>query len=140
MADGPDPILCMTADSCHHPMFRFATAVLVALMALALLGFHFRRQLIERYVLWRNNRRWYHGFEADLENGLSSSNFDVSANIRAQDPRTLDENAKLAIKTLMEEQQLSFDDARLQYFHQRMAENGVDADGVPTDPRTVTLS
>lgn len=124
----------------YYPMFRSATLAFIATVALALLGFHFRRQLIEHYVRWRNNRRWYHGFEADLEDGLTSSNFDVSANIRAQDPRTLDENAKAQIKKMINERNLTFDEARLQYFQERMAENGVDADGVPTDPRTVTLS
>lgn len=121
-------------------MIHFATLAFVVIVALFLLGFHFRRQLKERYVRWRNNRRWYHGFESDLENGFSSSNFDVSANIREHDPRTLDENAKLHIKKLMDENGLSFDDARLEYFQQRMKDNGVDAQGVPTDPRTVTLS
>lgn len=75
-----------------------------------------------------------------MENGLTSDNFDIEANIRAQDPRSLDENAREEIQALMEAQQLSFDEARLKYFRNKMAENGVGSDGVPTDPRTVTLS
>lgn len=112
----------------------------IFILAILAVAFYFRRPLIDRYSSWRNSRSWRRGFQADLENGLTSDNFDIEANIRAQDPRSLDENAREEIQALMEAQQLSFDEARLKYFRNKMAENGVGSDGVPTDPRTVTLS
>ncbi|KAF5208867.1 hypothetical protein E0198_004767 [Clavispora lusitaniae] len=112
----------------------------IFILAILAVAFYFRRPLIDRYSNWRNSHSWRRGFQADLENGLTSDNFDIEANIRAQDPRSLDENAREEIQALMEAQQLSFDEARLKYFRNKMAENGVGSDGVPTDPRTVTLS
>lgn len=100
--------------------------------------------LAERFEVWRNNRRWnrlsHSGFEGDLESGLSSNNFDITENISNHDPRTLDEAAKEEIRQLMLRHNLTFDDARLRYLREKMLANGVGADGVPTDPKTVTFS
>lgn len=118
-----------------------------ALLVVALLvAFHFRVKLIERFEHWRNSRRWVQlqtdedGFRRDLEDGFSSGNFDVTDNIRSGDTRTLDHAAKKAIRAAMEKDNLSFDAARLQYFQGKMRDNGIDSEGVPTDPRTVTFS
>lgn len=124
----------------HGTVFSKMLLLSIFILVILAVAFYFRRPLIDRYSSWRNSRSWRRGFQADLENGLTSDNFDIEANIRAQDPRSLDENAREEIQALMEAQQLSFDEARLKYFRNKMAENGVGSDGVPTDPRTVTLS
>lgn len=121
----------------HHMLLILVIVVLV-------LAFHFRRKLAERFEVWRNNRRWsrlaHSGFEGDLENGFSSNNFDITDNIANHDPRTLDEAAKEEIRQLMLRHNLTFDDARLRYLREKMLANGVGADGVPIDPKTVTFS
>lgn len=140
MADDNKP-----ADSPTYPIRVKSHHLALALVIVgALLVFHFRRKLAERFEVWRNNRRWSRlavngGFESDLENGFSSANFDINENIRNHDPRTLDEAAKDEIRRLMLQHNLSFDDARVRYLRERFEANNVDASGMPLDPKTVTF-
>lgn len=126
------------------PEVKSHHVLLFVVIVLLVLAFHFRRKLAERFETWRNKRRWNRlattGFEGDLENGFSSNNFDITDNIAKNDPRTLDEAAKEEIRSLMQRHNLTFDEARLRYLREKMRANGVDANGVPTDPRTVTFS
>lgn len=134
MSDNETPTPNLPVKSHHVLLFVVIVAVLLA--------FHFRRQLAERFEVWRNRRRWNSlasGFENDLEAGFSSGNFDIAENIRNHDPRTLDEEAKEHIRNLMLEHNLTFDDARLRYLKEKMRDNGVDENGMPLDPRTVTF-
>jgi len=67
---------------------------------------------------------------SDYEAGLSSANFDLLAhNIGTSgnsDTRAgLDGNAKQAIMRIMDERQISFDDARLIYTRAKMAESDI---------------
>lgn len=135
--DNPDSSKSPNLVKLHH-------IVLVLVIVSALLVFHFRRKLAERFEVWRNNRRWTRlasvsGFENDLENGFSSSNFDIGENIRNFDNRTLDETAKEEIRQLMQKHNLSFDDARLRYLRDKFQANNVDSTGMPMDPKTVTF-
>lgn len=118
--------------------------LLIVVILTAVLIFHFRRNLAERFEVWRNRRRWSRlsqpgGFESDLENGFTSNNFDINENIRNHDLRTLDEAAKEEIRRLMLEHNLTFDDARLRYLRDKMEANGVDVNGMPLDPKIVTF-
>ncbi|KAK4457442.1 hypothetical protein QBC42DRAFT_279141 [Cladorrhinum samala] len=80
-------------------------------------------------------------FADDLEAGLSSSNFDLSQNIDANDSRSgLDGAAKREILLIMKKRRMQFDDARKVYMEQKFAANGIGADGRPRDPKFVSFS
>ncbi|SSD58554.1 related to UPF0357 protein YCL012C [Saccharomycodes ludwigii] len=78
-------------------------------------------------------------FVDDLENGLSSANFDIISHNSSDNRRGLDEVNKLEIKRLMEEKNISFDEARLLYMNNRMSENSISDNGIPIDPKVVTF-
>lgn len=75
-----------------------------------------------------------------MEHGLTSDSFDIGANVRSGDLRALDDAAKAEIRAMMLRRNMSFDEARLEYFRGKMKDNGIGSNGVPTDPRTVTFS
>lgn len=81
-------------------------------------------------------------FTEDLEAGLSSDTFNISQNITDEDERAgLDADSKREILKLMKGWRgLSFDQARAQYLKNKMAKNGIGADGRPLDPRAVFFS
>lgn len=79
-------------------------------------------------------------FQRDIENGLSSENFNLVLNNSEDARKGLDENAKSKILKCMEENPgLSFDDARLKYTREELAKNKIGPDGMPLDPKTVTF-
>ena len=80
-------------------------------------------------------------FAGDVEAGLSSSNFDLGANVEAGDSRGgLDAAAKAEILRIMKRRRMKFDEARRVYMEQRFAANGIGADGRPRDPKFVSFS
>jgi len=80
-------------------------------------------------------------FGRDIESGLSSSTFDLSANVADGDSRAgLDDASKAAILKIMKKRRLRFDEARKVYMEQRFKSNGIGADGLPRDPKLVTFS
>lgn len=93
----------------------------------------------------RNHLRYLHSiryrslFQDDLENGLSSNNFDLTGNLEGDTREGLDENATAEIRNIMTMEKISFDEARLRYFRDRLSNHGIGSDGVPTDRRTVTF-
>lgn len=79
-------------------------------------------------------------FRDDLENGLTSTNFDI-LNDNANDQREgLDDEAKEEIKRIMNTENVSFDNARLLYTERKFSANGIGSDGMPLDPKAVTFS
>lgn len=106
-------------------------------------------------VLYFTRTRWipllpvpehiYHrlpsSFTGDLEAGLSSSQFDIAANVADGDPRAgLDEAGKLEIKKIMKSQKVDFDEARRLYMQQRFSRNNIGPDGRPRDPKFFSFS
>ncbi|KAB8069794.1 hypothetical protein BDV29DRAFT_161072 [Aspergillus leporis] len=80
-------------------------------------------------------------FADDLEAGLSSSQFDLSANVADGDARAgLDNNAKREVRKIMKSQRVDFDEARRMYTEQRFAKNNIGPDGRPRDPKFVSFS
>ncbi|KAF4767079.1 hypothetical protein HAV15_009244 [Penicillium sp. str.  len=62
-------------------------------------------------------------FTADLEAGLSSSQFDITANLADGDSRAgLDQRAKTEVIKIMKSRKVNFDEARRIYTEQRFAE------------------
>src|ERR1700712_5654246 len=65
-------------------------------------------------------------FTADLEAGLSSSQFDLAANVAGGDSRGgLDQKAKREVRKIMKNQNVDFDEARRIYTEQRFAKNNI---------------
>ncbi|KAI5815981.1 hypothetical protein BZA77DRAFT_66275 [Pyronema omphalodes] len=80
-------------------------------------------------------------FEDDMEAGLHSDAFSLAGNIGGQDGRAgLDSAGKKEVLRIMRRQKVTFDDARRIYMEQKFADNGIGADGRPTDPRAVFFS
>ncbi|KAJ5279890.1 hypothetical protein N7478_005262 [Penicillium angulare] len=80
-------------------------------------------------------------FTGDLEAGLSSSHFDITANVADGDPRAgLDQRAKQEVRKIMKTRKVDFDEARRIYTEQRFARNNIGPDGRPRDPKFVSFS
>ncbi|EPS26070.1 UPF0357 protein [Penicillium oxalicum] len=111
--------------------------------------------IIAGTALYITRSRWLHllpvpdyiydrlpsSFTADLEAGMSSSQFDISANVADGDTRAgLDQAAKREIQRIMKTRRVSFDEARRIYTEQRFARNNIGPDGRPRDPKFVSFS
>ncbi|RAK96432.1 DUF2015 domain-containing protein [Aspergillus ibericus CBS 121593] len=80
-------------------------------------------------------------FAGDVEAGLISSEFDISANIMEGDTRAgLDDRAKREVLRIMKRQRVDFDEARRLYMEQRFSKNNIGPDGRPRDPKFVSFS
>jgi len=80
-------------------------------------------------------------FTNDMEAGLSSSDFDLSANINGGDTRAgLDQRGKREVLKIMKSRRVDFDEARRLYTEQRFAKNNIGPDGRPRDPKFVSFS
>lgn len=118
--------------------------LIIGLVVICILLFHFRNRIGEFHDRLRMNRRTRYvnlndDFTEDMEQGLSSRNFDLINN--AGDSREgLNEEQKEAIKKIMKDKGISFDKARLEFTKQMFGSNGVGPDGVPLDPKAVTFS
>ncbi|KAL3469395.1 hypothetical protein BJX99DRAFT_252049 [Aspergillus californicus] len=80
-------------------------------------------------------------FTGDIDAGLTSSAFDVNANVESGDQRAgLDARGKREILNIMRRQKVDFDEARRLYTEQRFAKNNIGPDGRPRDPKFVSFS
>jgi len=71
--------------------------------------------------------------------GMTSSNFDVEANIREGDSRTgLDEAGTQEVLEIMRRERINFDQARLVRHNRILARNGIDPSGMPLDSKAIT--
>ncbi|TKY88853.1 hypothetical protein EX895_002094 [Sporisorium graminicola] len=79
-------------------------------------------------------------WSANLSNGLSSSLFDITANMDANDPRSgLDPSGAQDVQTIMANQGVTFDQARLIRHKQILVQNNIDPNtGLPLDSKAVT--
>ncbi|KAF2457183.1 hypothetical protein BDY21DRAFT_371989 [Lineolata rhizophorae] len=80
-------------------------------------------------------------FRGDMDAGLSSSAFDLSANVESGDSRQgLDDRGKREVQKIMQSRKVGFDEARRMYTEQRFARNNIGPDGRPRDPKFVSFS
>ncbi|KAH8553742.1 hypothetical protein BGW37DRAFT_486943 [Umbelopsis sp. PMI_123] len=79
-------------------------------------------------------------FEEDIEDGLTSSNFDIEEqNIEEGDSRAGLKNKEEILK-IMKRQGVSFDEARLIRQQRQLKKNNIDpATGLPLDPKFVSF-
>ncbi|KAK7466309.1 hypothetical protein VKT23_005036 [Stygiomarasmius scandens] len=77
---------------------------------------------------------------ADQANaGMSSSAFDIEANIRDGDSRMgLDDRGTQEVRDIMRRERVNFDQARLIRQNRILAANGIDPSGMPLDSKAVT--
>ena len=69
-------------------------------------------------------------FAKDIEDGLTSDDFDLSNNLASGDRRSgLDEHGKREIKQIMKKRVVGFDEARRIYTESRFAKNNIGPDG-----------
>ncbi|EJD07599.1 uncharacterized protein FOMMEDRAFT_16246 [Fomitiporia mediterranea MF3/22] len=78
-------------------------------------------------------------FADQVRSGMSSSAFDIEANIHDGDSRTgLDERDVQEVHDIMRRERVNFDQARLIRHNRILAENGIDSTGMPTDAKAIT--
>ncbi|KAL0955151.1 hypothetical protein HGRIS_004063 [Hohenbuehelia grisea] len=78
-------------------------------------------------------------FSSQISAGLTSSAFDIEANIRDGDSRAgLDEQGTQEIMDIMRSERVNFDQARLIRQNKILAMHGIDPSGMPLDSKAVT--
>ncbi|KAH9888805.1 hypothetical protein C8Q73DRAFT_655183 [Cubamyces lactineus] len=78
-------------------------------------------------------------FAEQVDAGLSSSTFDIEANIREGDSRAgLDERGTQEVLDIMRRERVNFDQARLIRQNRILAAHGIDPSGMPLDAKAVT--
>lgn len=92
---------------------------------------------------WFGSRRYtaVPGFDwsANAANGLSSTLFDISANLEDDARSGLDPSGAQDVQTIMQTQGVSFDQARLIRHKQILVQNNIDPNtGLPLDSKAVT--
>ncbi|KAF8074681.1 hypothetical protein FPV67DRAFT_1559370 [Lyophyllum atratum] len=71
--------------------------------------------------------------------GMTSSEFDIEANLRDGDSRAgLDERGTQEVMEIMRRQRVNFDQARLIRHNRILAQNGIDPSGMPLDSKAIT--
>ncbi|CAF9926854.1 MAG: hypothetical protein ALECFALPRED_003565 [Alectoria fallacina] len=106
-------------------------------------------------ALYLTRNRWNHlvpipnniytrlpaSFTNDIESGFTSTDFDLTTNVVAGDPRAgLDQQAKWEVQKIMTSRRVGFDEARRMYTETRFAKNNIGPDGLPRDPKFVSFS
>ncbi|KAF8652157.1 hypothetical protein AX16_004514 [Volvariella volvacea WC 439] len=125
-------------------LLYYSLAAFLAVMAL--LCFHYRARIaphlpdrVKAMFPSLNHYTPISTFSDQLNAGLSSSHFDIEANIRDGDSRTgLDERAVEEIRDIMRRERVNFDQARLIRHNRILAMNGIDPSGMPLDSKAVT--
>ncbi|KAJ6485631.1 hypothetical protein C8R45DRAFT_997277 [Mycena sanguinolenta] len=78
-------------------------------------------------------------FSEQIGAGMTSSDFDLEANVRDEDSRTgLDEQGTREIMEIMRRERVNFDQARLIRHNRILAQNGIDPSGMPLDSKAIT--
>ncbi|TFK52023.1 hypothetical protein OE88DRAFT_1699412 [Heliocybe sulcata] len=125
-------------------LFYFSLVAFLAL--LVMLGFRYRAKLLP-HVPARVKSMFpalhdytpLSTFSEQVGAGLSSSAFDIEANIRDGDSRAgLDERGTQEVMEIMRRERVNFDQARLIRQNQILARNGIDPSGMPLDSKAVT--
>ncbi|KAJ7663806.1 hypothetical protein DFH06DRAFT_1324325 [Mycena polygramma] len=86
-----------------------------------------------------NNYQPLATFSEQIGAGMTSSDFDLEANIRDADSRSgLDEQGTREIMDIMRRERVNFDQARLIRHNRILAQNGIDPSGMPMDSKAIT--
>ncbi|KAF7309450.1 hypothetical protein MIND_00315800 [Mycena indigotica] len=86
-----------------------------------------------------NNYQPLSTFEQQIGAGMTSSDFDIEANLHGGDSRMgLDEAGTREVMEIMRRERVNFDQARLIRHNRILAQNGIDPSGMPIDAKAVT--
>ncbi|KAJ3512604.1 hypothetical protein NLJ89_g3417 [Agrocybe chaxingu] len=78
-------------------------------------------------------------FSEQIGAGMTSSDFDIEANVREGDSRRgLDERGTQEVLEIMRRERVNFDQARLIRQNRILASNGIDPSGMPLDSKAIT--
>lgn len=136
------------SDPTHLSTSFIKSHYVLIVLCIVLLGiiFHLRHKIGELLDRYRTRRRIQQGyyqnlgsFEGDVNDGLSSLNFDLEANNLNDTRKGLSETAKEEIKKIMNTKGVSFDEARLEYTRSELNKNDIDENGLPRDPKLVVF-
>ncbi|KAI6001195.1 hypothetical protein EDD15DRAFT_2385853 [Pisolithus albus] len=124
----------------------FYLSLLAASALLVMLGYHYRSVILPHVPT--KVRSMFPGlnhytplstFAGQAQAGLSSSMFDIEANMRDGDSRAgLDERGTQEVLEIMRRERVDFDQARLIRHNQILARHGIDPSGMPLDSKAVT--
>jgi len=124
----------------------FHLSLLAALALLVMLGYHYRASILPHVP--SKVRSLFPGlsyytplstFSSQANAGLTSTMFDIEANINEGDSRAgLDERGTQEVLEIMRRERVNFDQARLIRHNQILARNGIDPSGMPLDSKAVT--
>jgi len=121
------------------------TASILAFVALvAMVAFYYRQKLISLFPSSSPIHAGYSRlatFSSQAANGLTSRNFDIEENnLEVGDSRSgLDESSAREVHSIMQQQGISFDEARLVRHKRILQQNGIDPQtGMPLDSKAVT--
>jgi len=121
----------------HYLFFSLSFFLMIASTGLYLTRSRWRPQIPSHFPFSST----FSSFASDLESGLSSDTFSLSANLLDGDARGgLDTAAKQDVLRIMKSKRVGFDEARRLHFEAKLAKNGIGADGRPMDPRAVMFS
>ncbi|KAM4062223.1 protein precursor [Hirsutella rhossiliensis] len=126
-----------------YVLFSLSLLLVIAATALFLTRSHWRHHVPDMHLPGAGYiySQLPTSFGSDIEAGLSSSNFDLSANVEAGDSRAgLDDAGKTEVLKIMKKRRTTFDKARKIYMENRFKANGIGADGRPRDPKFVSFS
>jgi hypothetical protein len=79
-------------------------------------------------------------FREDVEAGLHSTDFDMTANVEGDSRSGLDEEGKREVLKVMKQRGVGFDEGRRIVMERRFRQSGIGSDGLPRDPKLVTFS
>ncbi|KAK7031621.1 hypothetical protein R3P38DRAFT_2924811 [Favolaschia claudopus] len=124
----------------------FFLSIAAFLLLLFLLALRYRAALlphlperIRNLLPTLNNYQPLATFSDQINAGMSSSDFDIEANIRDGDVRSgLDEQGTREIMEIMRRERVNFDQARLIRHNRILAQNGIDPSGMPMDSKAIT--
>ncbi|KAG6374786.1 hypothetical protein JVT61DRAFT_4164 [Boletus reticuloceps] len=123
----------------------FYISLLTAFALLVMLGYRYRDAVLSyapmKVKSWFGLNQYIplSTFSSQAEAGLTSSMFDIEANINDGDSRAgLDERSTQEVLEIMRRERVNFDQARLIRHNQILARNGIDPSGMPLDSKAVT--
>ncbi|KAI0741602.1 hypothetical protein C8Q80DRAFT_1195253 [Daedaleopsis nitida] len=128
------------SDKSPKPAMYFWLSVFALSALLVMLTFRYRTALSMRSLFPRlRHYQPVSTFADQVDAGLTSSSFDIEANIRDGDSRAgLDERGTQEVLDIMRRERVNFDQARLIRQNQIFVANGIDPSGMPLDAKAVT--
>ncbi|GAA5895877.1 uncharacterized protein JCM6883_001644 [Sporobolomyces salmoneus] len=122
--------------------YRFNLSIFGLICAVAYLVYHFRSYYLDYLPASVSSRLRYYAplrtFEDAAEQGFSTSNFDLSANMAGDQRAGLDDQTLTELRRIMERNRVDFDEARRIHMERMFRKAGIGPDGLPIDKKAIT--